>query len=762
MIKITHLGVYEVHKDKLFENVNSYSDLNKAILKWAKKPKPGEDDKEYRRKSGLAYEIFAQFFTIKYGQTPRLGITNIQDTSTDPNNPGYDFTFQDLYNNPGLIQVKWRDNDIHEFPNYSFSTFNEQADLFGVLPTNRILFINFDVHPKLFHYKYQHVGARLRIIDRKAQESYINLDPKFWSDFRKCIEYSSKNYFRDKPKLRDVQEAILYGDKFKGLLGTQAVINGIYKKGKVEASTATGKSLCIQENIESVLCTNRDIVVVTIPTLALISQTFNDYYTHKLFGWEDAYGNIHDTNISCILMMSGQGVRYDNTIADVTQSLEEDIIIGKILTSLAKNRKVVIIITLKSYHKWYKNDNDDGVLNTLIKKGVKQEQIFEIVDEYHNLIPSDGKRLEHLEKALFLTEYSSRNSGTIFYSASNKNGEIISSFNEEQFGPLLAKVTRQDLYERGYVCPGLLFKIIKVDNIYAAADDRRELEKKGVDINKVQIESAAIVKAFLDAKNYYQEPNMITFGNHVAGCQFIANDPNLQQILSGVDMHFIYSKTSASKREIIIEQIKKSGNNILNQHSVAKEGVNIPNLHAGIIDRGMDYKTAQQAIGRTDRALYEDTLKFQRGEITLDNPQGWKKYWNLVYVVVSDIESTAFAKRINDLVRYLKSNGVPKDKWPFSFVDDDDRVDTETKHSNTDPNYEHSIQLDYQKLSKIIDKSDIITEEEFQNELGSLNDIFQMDYAQEIEELKYVNYLESLSEEEYIEHIVSKANEGII
>jgi hypothetical protein len=244
----------------------------------------------------------------------------------------------------------------------------------------------------------------------------------------------------------------------------------------------------------------------------------------------------------------------------------------------------------------------------------------------------------------------------------------------------------------------------------------------------------------------------MTFGSHVPGCAFITNDKGMQNKLKDVNLHFMSADTPNSERSRIIDVIKKTGNNILNQHSVAKEGVNIPNLHVGLIHRNMEFKEAQQAIGRSDRALYEDTKNFQEGKITLDNPIGWKKYWNIIYLIVSDEEDIIFQNMMVDLVKYLKSNGIPKDKWSFSIVEDNERVGI-TQKGNADYTKEFEVNFDINKLNSIIKNAEIIAESELQSELTTMDNIEIIDYDKEIADIQKETWMSLLSEGEYFHHM---------
>lgn len=767
MNKITHGGIYKIHRAKLFENVNSYTDLVKTIKKWGKN-NPNENDTGYNKLVGMAYEIFFHFWGLTCGHNVGVSIKDLQDTSYDEHNRGDDFLYTSLFDEPGGIQVKFRSSGIYQFHNGALDGFLQKTRAVNHMcrPNNTILFISIDDHPKLFHYAYDAAIRReIRIIDRKVQEYYINLEPDFWNRFRECIKESAKKEFLDDPELRDVQKTILYGNQF--YKGTQQVINRLTEKGRVEASTATGKTLCIKKDIENAFNTKRKIVVLTIPWRALIGQTFTDYYTHKLFGWQDKQGVIHNQDKpSCVVVMSGENLCYDDEIADVHQCLTSELLEGKITSNLVKDKKTLIIITKDSYDKWYDKEKNNGVFTSLIeKKLINKDDVFEIFDEYHNMIPITGDRDKHLLTANFLQTLSERNSGTIFYSASNKNGELVSSFNEKQFGTLLAKITRNDLRVRGYVCPGLEFRFISIKNIYASAEDRRRMENKGVDLNLAQIEAAGIVTAYEDiVRNYYKQPNMMTFGSHVPGCAFINADEGIKDKLQDVNLHLMYCDTPNTDRAKIIDIIKKTGNNILNQHSVAGEGVNIPNLHSIIIHRGMSFKSLQQAIGRSDRALLEDTINFQKGLITLDNPIGWKKYWNIVYVIIDDDDDKNTQRLIIELAKYLLNNGIPENKWAFSAVEYEQKVGVDNKMQKG-AYRDFETNFDRNKLDNMVNKAIIKAKEEVENELASLDDIYfkEIDFEKEMANFEVEKWYNNLSTEElyqYAKNICEDKNDN--
>ena len=240
---ITHRDIFEISKELVFENVNSYSEMNSSIKEYGNK-----FIEDYKNKVGMAFEIFTQFFAMKYGSTPLLNMLDILDTSDDPYNAGYDFTFTTIDNKPGHIQSKFKSDPTYQFKLTDLATNSAIASDNDIEKDNNILFTNIDDSENLFHYSYTTARNKRRIIGRNAQEEFILRDVNFWDEFRKCITESSKFKFEDAYKLRDIQEWIKYGHEVDGVkyLGTEKVLDGTLSKGRVCANTGAGKSLLLK------------------------------------------------------------------------------------------------------------------------------------------------------------------------------------------------------------------------------------------------------------------------------------------------------------------------------------------------------------------------------------------------------------------------------------------------------------------------------------------------------------------------------------
>jgi superfamily II DNA or RNA helicase len=711
-MKITHRSIYQVFKDDVFKNVNSYRELNDEIKKYGESlGSPGSNP--YNDSVGMCFEIFTQFFCMKYGETPLIGMKNVMDTSDDAFNQGYDFTFESLSGKNGQIQSKWRSNTSHQFTLGELATNSSIASDMDIEKDNNILFLNIDDTDRLFHYSYPTARNKRRVIGRNAQEEYILRDIHFWDDFRNCIKKSSEFEFKDPFKLRDTQEWVRFGHEKNGIkyLGTEKVLDGSIDKGRVCANTGAGKTLNIYEDVNSLFRDyDKSLAILVFPTRDLITQTFKSFYIWKMFGYIDSNGNEIRSDVSGAVIMSGDKVRFIDSISNIIQDLDYEKIVKFIKDEISLGRKVVVFTTLKSKDLKY-----EKIVDKLKELNIRIN--LEIYDEFHNIISSSSDRKKQLEIAEYLQNTNDRSDSAIFYSASNKDGDILSSFNEDLFGPLLAFVSRNDLRERGYVVPQLLVKFVRVKTISNSSETKRDSSRVKLDIDKAQSESVGIITAFNDLKKIYDEPNIITFGDHVEGCRYISSNEEFKKYLPNVEHYFVSSEIRNSERSNIYTKMKSSGNNILHQHSVAKEGVDIPGLHSPFFGRGMNIIGIQQGIGRSDRAVIEDTINFEKGLITLDSPIGWKKYYNVIYIQIEDDET--FANRLRLIVKYLMDQGIPEDQWDISFIEDDDRGGSEYKKPDYETSISTSINFDSSNFKKMIERAkiDII---ESENKIQSL------------------------------------------
>ena len=86
MVKLTHIFAPILYKDMVFDNVNSYTELDNAILRYGGKDSKSED---YRQKTAMAFEVYNQYFVEKFGYNMDLDICDIIDMSASKFNSRY-------------------------------------------------------------------------------------------------------------------------------------------------------------------------------------------------------------------------------------------------------------------------------------------------------------------------------------------------------------------------------------------------------------------------------------------------------------------------------------------------------------------------------------------------------------------------------------------------------------------------------------------------------------------------------------------------
>ena len=193
---ITHLMASRVAQAGVFNDVKSLSDLDRAIIRYAKdatctgKESPEESvdmDDTYNNRAGWAYEIFVEMF-LKCGlkDDPTFGVVDVQGTSQNKFNGGFDFTAKDAFGDLVLIQAKFRSNPLTSFTRHELGTFVSWADELGVPASRRILFTNLKHVPRtnnfsVFHFSYSGGIKQLRTFGRSEQDAIIVRNPGFWT-----------------------------------------------------------------------------------------------------------------------------------------------------------------------------------------------------------------------------------------------------------------------------------------------------------------------------------------------------------------------------------------------------------------------------------------------------------------------------------------------------------------------------------------------------------------------------------------------------
>ena len=318
------------------------------------------------------------------------------------------------------------------------------------------------------------------------------------------------------------------------------------------------------------------------------------------------------------------------------------------------NVSTVVFVTCASEHNLFASMRKRNIVADLV-----------VWDEFHHAVTQDITQRNHL-----ITLPAKHN---VFFSASLKRGRIVSSFDEEVFGPLLANVTYSDLRKVGILVPQIVIKPIRINtNGKRLKAIERELKKAadrdGFDLKDAMIEAAASIVARDDLIHTKGRANIVTFSKQVAICRAIVDSKSVRAEMENCLVQTVHAQVPSRNRKAAYDKVKVSDDSVLHQFSVVKEGIDITPFNAAIISRNMDVVGTQQGIGRIVRADPDDTKALMEGKITLDSPEGWKKYTATVYVIIHDDSMEKFNQFIRDLVIKLQFSGLEDDDYQMMDI----------------------------------------------------------------------------------------------
>lgn len=632
MMKLNHLATAEVARNDVFRNLSSYDKFCFAIekygLKFGKK-----DSKEYADRTGSAYEVYTEFFFKRYGTSanPHLGVKCIEDTSKNKFQAGYDFTYETFGEEPALLQSKYRTNPQYKFTLKDLSTFMSLSDGLDIPKKNRILFTNVENTTKdngIFHHSYQFAQRQMRVIARQEQESFIDRDPTFWQELEETVTKAliPRDDFKDIYVSREHQ--VRMEASFDNILN-----NG--GRGKVICATGGGKTLVMFKGIrKSFLEKEFRIQVMVAPTIDLIRQ--HHFYFEQ-------FGLFHKDKIAVTHFRTGEEARNDDQ-ADYNQTTRVE--------DLDLDKQQLIYVTYAS---------EENLFSGLKKLGIKVDCIW--WDEFHHTVKQSEEYKRHL-----LSVPSSRN---IFFSASEKRGKIISSFDEEVYGPTLINVTYAELRAKALLVPKIIVKPIIINASSSKIKGLEEEFKKSAlrkkfDLKEAVLEAAGTIVARNDMINTYGKCVGVTFSKAVPICKEIASNKVIREYFQ--DLETVHAGVPNRDRKKIYDKIDVSQDFILCQYSIVKEGIDKNGFNCAVISRNMDVSGTQQGLGRTVRADPRDTTNFEKGLISLDSPEGWYKYYAVVYVIVTSTDMEDFNNFLKDIVDKLEKAGFCENDWDMQGI----------------------------------------------------------------------------------------------
>ena len=624
---INHIQAYHVANSGLFDNLNSYDDFNKAIEAYGKNGKNGKNGNEKER-LGAAFEVFSEFFLARFGLDRLIGVNELKGTSSNKFEVGADFRFKDALGRDGIVQCKYRSNPSYEFRKSDLERAVLTALEAGIkIPSNLILFTNVN-GPKTFHFTYANPAglAQWRVFNRPFQENFIRRDPAFWTDFCTAMHISKlRPVCSVTPTMRKHQQAA-FKECVKILDSTEE------HRGKVIIACGGGKTL-IQYNLikRGFLEQNNKIQVIVAPTIALLQQHVATC---------SKYGLFIDNDIKRISFRTGDE-DLPETISDSVQTTDPGNLTN--ILGMWKNDKTLIFCTYASIEK---------LETTLKNSGFVPDVTY--WDEFHNLVSQAQSRYK------LLLDLPGKN---LFFSASEKYGNIVRSDNEALFGRKLIDVDYQALRDVGILVPEINIKLICESDIATAPVRlapamKQNAARDGFDLEVAYEEAAVNITAITDSVKSGDRSNMLMFSQSIPVCNFLAgNELFKAELPKDTLVVSVSAATPQAVRKQTFDKIKVSNRSMCLQHSVVKEGIDITEFNAIVIHRGMNLISLQQALGRAIRADPFDTKKLESGEISLDSSDGWLKYSATVYLAVDD-DKEAYLK---DLLEKLRATGLTVD-----------------------------------------------------------------------------------------------------
>lgn len=703
-MKITHQHRFSINENHVFNDVSSYDELDVAIKQYGISQNSNTTSEEYRRAVGAAFEVFNQFFCLKYGSTPLLNINKITDTSLDPFNEGYDFSFSSLDENSGMLQTKWKSDSHHKFTRKELGTFSSVLRDEGITPNNSILFTNIRHAPSkdkgsLFHFGWDSKAQKqMRVVDRTAQEEFILRDSSFWVELNVVLAESCITQLTPVPVNEEHQDEME--------LASNRVIDGEISRGRIVCATGGGKTLIEYRNIiRTLFHYNKKLTVIVAPTRDLVDQHFTTFHDYGLF---------HE-GVMAINFKSGSEPARDESRMSFSQTTQE----SDLIPILNDFDKVHICVTYKSL---------PVLINALNNIGYRADLIM--FDEFQHLVSQKINEMGISNMREFLLELPADR--ILFYSASQKRGRILSSFDEDVFGPLLCDISYKRLRENGILVQKLNIIPVRVNpsRIVGLTESIKAQAKlfNNVDLKETTIEAAGMIVAYEHAKQNNPGVNMITWGKKISHLQTIGSSQAIRDRLSDDTIHVIHAGIPTRTRTEVYEKIRNSHNNILLQHSCVSEGVNVVNLDTAFVARRLNTISMQQGPGgRPTRAHPDDRARFKTGELKANNPDGWKKYTATVYVLVETGEDETFLSFMTDLVRKLQFAGLTEDDYEFLDLVEE-RHGTEEGDDHWKSNIELVSEIGADSLEDVIRQAHLDLEEEEADleKLKDQNDIMNM------------------------------------
>lgn len=693
-IHLEHSAVTEVYKSRIFENVNTFSNLIHAINTHALARFPlleneaDNDDIRNERNDlkGRFFEVFVEFLLNATHLDNRVGIHNVKpNEATDL---GVDFTGTGHDGKAAVVQAKFRSNikqvltyrELSTFGNDALARYHiisessaeatrQQLHAAGVLPEIYNI-VTSTMHNMVVvsttleaYYHWETVNKGSQFIGYNEINRLVHGMPNFWKDFRRSLEQSAlkptKRQHRQLWKRIQVpvKEAII-----------EFLKSDSQKRGQVIVGTGGGKTTSAAEAVaDSIRIRNSLIHIVMTPRIALTQQLLREFHDYKP---DDVVWNLE-----CVCSGDKEQLEfYDDTNipSEVQPTCRLEEVESWIAQALLTKTPLVIFSTYHSVKK---------IRGALCRN--KTVADLAVCDEAHNLV-------NYFKKVLDLTSDESFTARKwLFFTATRKvdySGQGRGMNNEDLFGKIIEKIVPRTLIEEGRIVPPRIHLVHYDPNKYI--DEHSD--------ERVRDNIAMIVAGIKEHKKRNPETSRV-----IVFCGDAANEPKgymnnkiIQRELSefymgAVTSEYTYElmpgqtlRRQASRQEIF-QRFAEYKFSILFHYDVVSEGIDFPGATGKLPLRVLGNIKVVQGAGRTVRVCPEDRKRLEAGLIKVGDVTGWKKPFGWVIIPYVSRNNEDDAERLMEIIRSLRDEQFDIDLETIDGVID--RPDTRTGDDGLDP-----------------------------------------------------------------------------
>lgn len=673
--------VCEIYDSTMFENINSLKELYDGIECYRK---TFEDDvrqslgitgklpRDLQRClndhsnviAGSIFEIFIIGLCILRGKTDsNLLIDNIVSVDTVEKDYGIDIyakTTDKKLLNAGReninIQVKYTSKDNKTFSMTELSTFatsshkdveNSAKHFSNTIFITNGAGINHHAAKNFTENSYNGISGKMRVISKQHLNKMFHKSGSFFDEFRDLLKKSAE-YIKTNNKKRITFNKREFQDEVIDQLKLKLKSNN---KATIIVPTGGGKTVLGARIIDDVFNNGGTLAVVHAPTILLTKQ-----YIDSLRGY---FGDECDYLRICSDQDRDQNSLYE------TITLYDNVIKISILSSIIRNRKLIVVVTYQSYGKFY---------NVLEKLNISAD--IGIFDEAHHIVYGGltGNTTDNNWKTFKKIDDDSLCDDMVMFTATPyfdpsikyKNDycpsklfpinlkDTASMNNIFRFGEMIVVPTSRLLNE-GFILPtNIIFldssnKIPNIDvkfvqNIIDTVCDQID-EDKIVIGDKVKKPTVEEIFSVLFTMDYlYKEVKKYNENNKVkllypAASTTIAHALNhiLTEIFDKIDikenifneeiyidsMSSDYAQMDAysklNSREEILKEMEKDKHCIIIHYDMLSEGIDVPSVTGTILGRHMNETKTIQTNGRAVRLCEHDAKLVNKAH--LENKQ---------------------------------------------------------------------------------------------------------------------------------------------